>query len=166
MKRHSHRLMPRGEETWWRWAISSRPVYPLRRAVGGNGGLYHRQHQNVRDTQVGDTVTNRDNPCAAPLPGYKKVTSMVYCGLYPADGAKIQRSSGRAGEAAAQRRFPVLRAETSVALEAASAAAFWDCCVSGDHPGERLEREYNLDGLVTTAPSVVYRVHKNNGGDD
>lgn len=66
---------------------------PCDELSAGMVGYITASIKNVRDTQVGDTVTNRDNPCAAPLPGYKKVTSMVYCGLYPADGAKYNDRS-------------------------------------------------------------------------
>lgn len=117
--------------------------------------------KNVRDTQVGDTVTNRDNPCAAPLPGYKKVTSMVYCGLYPADGAKYNDLRDALEKLQLNDASLFYEPETSVALGFGFRCGFLGL-LHLEIIQERLEREYNLD-LVTTAPSVVYRVHKNNG---
>ena len=112
------------------------PVYPLRRAVrAGMVGYITASIKNVQDTPVGDTITNRDNPCAEPLPGYKKVTSMVYCGLYPGGRRQIQRSAGRAGEAAAQRRLPVLRAGDLRGAGLWLPLRLFGTAALGDHPG-------------------------------
>ena len=117
--------------------------------------------KNVKDTRVGDTVTDRDNPCAEPLPGYKKVQSMVYCGLYPADGAKYPDLRDALEKLQLNDASLQFEPETSIAL-----AFVFRCCFLGllhlEIIQERLEREYNLD-LVTTAPGVIYRVHKTNG---
>ena len=134
---------------------------PCDELSAGMVGYITASIKNVRDTQVGDTVTNRDNPCAAPLPGYKKVTSMVYCGLYPADGAKYNDLRDALEKLQLNDASLFYEPETSVALGFGFRCGFLGL-LHLEIILERLEREYNLD-LVTTAPSVVYRVHKNNG---
>ena len=134
---------------------------PCDELSAGMVGYITASIKNVRDTQVGDTVTNRDNPCAAPLPGYKKVTSMVYCGLYPADGAKYNDLRDALEKLQLNDASLFYEPETSVALGFGFRCGFLGL-LHLEIIQERLEREYNLD-LVTTAPSVVYRVHKNNG---
>ena len=117
--------------------------------------------KNVKDTRVGDTVTERDNPCAEPLPGYKKVNPMVYCGLYPADGAKYQDLRDALEKLQLNDASLQFEPETSVALGFGFRCGFLGL-LHLEIIQERLEREYNLD-LVTTAPGVVYRVYKTNG---
>ena len=117
--------------------------------------------KNVKDTRVGDTVTNRLNPCAAPLPGYKKVTPMVYCGLYPADGAKYPELRDALEKLQLNDASLFFEPETSIALGFGFRCGFLGL-LHLEIIQERLEREYNLD-LVTTAPGVVYRIHKTNG---
>ena len=117
--------------------------------------------KNVKDTRVGDTVTNRDNPCAKPLPGYKKVQSMVYCGLYPADGAKYPDLRDALEKLQLNDASLQFEPETSIALGFGFRCGFLGL-LHLEIIQERLEREYNLD-LVTTAPGVIYRVHKTNG---
>ena len=117
--------------------------------------------KNVKDTRVGDTVTNRDNPCAEPLPGYKKVQSMVYCGLYPADGAKYPDLRDALEKLQLNDASLQFEPETSIALGFGFRCGFLGL-LHLEIIQERLEREYNLD-LVTTAPGVIYRVHKTNG---
>ena len=117
--------------------------------------------KNVKDTRVGDTVTNRLNPCAAPLPGYKKVTPMVYCGLYPADGAKYPDLRDALEKLQLNDASLQFEPETSVALGFGFRCGFLGL-LHLEIIQERLEREYNLD-LVTTAPGVVYRVYKTDG---
>ncbi|GAA6293059.1 translation elongation factor 4 [Enterocloster asparagiformis] len=134
---------------------------PCDELSAGMVGYITASIKNVRDTQVGDTVTNRDNPCAAPLPGYKKVTSMVYCGLYPADGAKYNDLRDALEKLQLNDASLFYEPETSVALGFGFRCGFLGL-LHLEIIQERLDREYNLD-LVTTAPSVVYRVHKNNG---
>ena len=117
--------------------------------------------KNVKDTRVGDTVTDQNNPCAEPLPGYKKVQSMVYCGLYPADGAKYPDLRDALEKLQLNDASLQFEPETSIALGFGFRCGFLGL-LHLEIIQERLEREYNLD-LVTTAPGVIYRVHKTNG---
>ena len=117
--------------------------------------------KNVKDTRVGDTVTDRSNPCLEPLPGYKKVQSMVYCGLYPADGAKYPDLRDALEKLQLNDAALQFEPETSIALGFGFRCGFLGL-LHLEIIQERLEREYNLD-LVTTAPGVIYRVHKTNG---
>ena len=117
--------------------------------------------KNVRDTRVGDTVTDAVRPCESPLPGYKKVTPMVYCGLYPADGAKYNDLRDALEKLQLNDDSLFYEPETSVALGFGFRCGFLGL-LHLEIIQERLEREYNLD-LVTTAPGVVYRVYKTNG---
>ncbi|MBR2038661.1 MAG: translation elongation factor 4 [Lachnospiraceae bacterium] len=117
--------------------------------------------KNVKDTAVGDTVTNDKEPCAEPLPGYKKVNSMVYCGMYPADGAKYPDLRDALEKLQLNDASLNYEPETSIALGFGFRCGFLGL-LHLEIIQERLEREYNLD-LVTTAPGVVYRVHKTNG---
>ena len=117
--------------------------------------------KNVSDTRVGDTVTNRENPCAAPLPGYKKVNPMVYCGLYPADSAKYPDLRDALEKLQLNDASLSFEPETSLALGFGFRCGFLGL-LHLEIIQERLEREYNLD-LVTTAPGVIYHVHKTNG---
>ena len=117
--------------------------------------------KNVRDTRVGDTVTNADRPCAEALPGYKKVNPMVYCGLYPADGAKYGDLRDALEKLQINDASLYFEPETSLALGFGFRCGFLGL-LHLEIIQERLEREFNLD-LVTTAPGVVYKVHKTNG---
>lgn len=117
--------------------------------------------KNVKDTAVGDTVTDARNPCANPLPGYKKVNPMVYCGMYPADGAKYPDLRDALEKLQLNDASLFYEPETSAALGFGFRCGFLGL-LHLEVIEERLEREYNLD-LVTTAPGVVYKVHKTNG---
>ncbi len=117
--------------------------------------------KNVKDTQVGDTVTGADRSCTEPLPGYKKVNPMVYCGLYPTDGAKYPDLRDALEKLQLNDAALQFEPETSIALGFGFRCGFLGL-LHLEIIQERLEREYNLD-LVTTAPGVVYRVHKTNG---
>lgn len=117
--------------------------------------------KNVKDTRVGDTITLNNNPCKEALPGYKKVTSMVYCGLYPADGAKYNDLREALEKLQLNDASLFFEPETSLALGFGFRCGFLGL-LHLEVIQERLEREYNLD-LVTTAPGVVYKVFKTNG---
>lgn len=117
--------------------------------------------KNMADTKVGDTVTNADAPCSEALPGYKEVQSMVYCGLYPADGAKYPDLRDALEKLQLNDAALKYEPETSVALGFGFRCGFLGL-LHLEIIQERLEREYGLD-LVTTAPSVIYKVYKDNG---
>ena len=117
--------------------------------------------KNVKDTRVGDTITDAMNPCAKPLPGYKKVNPMVFCGLYPADGAHYEDLKDALEKLLLNDASLFYEPETSVALGFGFRCGFLGL-LHLEIIQERLEREYNLD-LVTTAPGVVYKVHKTDG---
>ncbi len=135
--------------------------FPCDELPAGMVGYITASIKNVRDTRVGDTVTDSSNPCAEPLPGYKKVTPMVYCGLYPADGAKYNDLRDALEKLQLNDASLFYEPETSVALGFGFRCGFLGL-LHLEIIQERLEREYNLD-LVTTAPGVVYRVHKTTG---
>ena len=134
---------------------------PCEELSAGMVGYITASIKNVKDTAVGDTVTNDKEPCAAPLPGYKKVNSMVYCGMYPADGAKYPDLRDALEKLQLNDASLRYEPETSIALGFGFRCGFLGL-LHLEVIQERLEREYNLD-LVTTAPGVVYRVHKTNG---
>ena len=134
---------------------------PCEELTAGMVGYITGSIKNVKDTRVGDTVTDRNNPCADPLPGYKKVQSMVYCGLYPADGAKYPDLRDALEKLQLNDASLQFEPETSIALGFGFRCGFLGL-LHLEIIQERLEREYNLD-LVTTAPGVIYRVHKTNG---
>ncbi|MCD8124308.1 MAG: translation elongation factor 4 [Lachnospiraceae bacterium] len=134
---------------------------PCDELPAGMVGYLTASIKNVRDTRVGDTVTERERPCAAPLPGYKKVQSMVYCGLYPADGAKYPDLRDALEKLQLNDASLQYEPETSVALGFGFRCGFLGL-LHLEIIQERLEREYGLD-LVTTAPSVIYKVHKTDG---
>ena len=134
---------------------------PCDELSAGMVGYMTASIKNVKDTRVGDTITDAANPCAKPLPGYKKVNPMVYCGLYPADGAKYPDLRDALEKLQLNDASLFYEPETSIALGFGFRCGFLGL-LHLEIIQERLEREYNLD-LVTTAPGVVYRVHKTNG---
>ncbi len=134
---------------------------PCEELSAGMVGYITASIKNVKDTRVGDTITNRANPCAQPLPGYKKVNSMVYCGMYPADGAKYPDLRDALEKLQLNDASLNYEPETSIALGFGFRCGFLGL-LHLEIIQERLEREYNLD-LVTTAPSVIYKVHKTSG---
>ena len=134
---------------------------PCDELAAGMVGYLTASIKNVKDTAVGDTVTDLNNPCAEPLPGYKKVNSMVYCGMYPADGAKYPDLRDALEKLQLNDASLNFEPETSIALGFGFRCGFLGL-LHLEIIQERLEREYNLD-LVTTAPGVIYRVHKTNG---
>ncbi len=134
---------------------------PCDELSAGMVGYITASIKNVKDTQVGDTVTDADRPCEKPLPGYKKVLPMVYCGMYPADGAKYPDLRDALEKLQLNDASLFYEPETSVALGFGFRCGFLGL-LHLEVIQERLEREYNLD-LVTTAPGVVYKVHKTDG---
>ena len=134
---------------------------PCDELSAGMVGYITASIKNVRDTRVGDTVTDASNPCNEPLLGYKKVNSMVYCGLYPADGAKYPELRDALEKLQLNDASLNYEPETSIALGFGFRCGFLGL-LHLEIIQERLEREYNLD-LVTTAPGVVYKVFKTNG---
>ena len=147
---------------WWRSApFGAGQFIPCDELSAGMVGYLTASIKNVRDTRVGDTVTEKARPCAEPLPGYKKVLPMVYCGLYPADGAKYPDLRDALEKLQLNDASLQYEPETSAALGFGFRCGFLGL-LHLEIIQERLEREYNLD-LVTTAPSVVYKVHKTNG---
>ena len=134
---------------------------PCEALCAGMVGYVTASIKNVKDTRVGDTITGRDRPCDEPLPGYKKVTSMVYCGMYPADGARYNDLRDALDKLQLNDAALQFEPETSIALGFGFRCGFLGL-LHLEIIQERLEREYNLD-LVTTAPGVIYKVHKSNG---
>ena len=134
---------------------------PCEELSAGMVGYITASIKNVRDTMVGDTITDNDRPCEKPLPGYKKVNPMVYCGMYPADGAKYPDLRDALEKLQLNDASLSYEAETSVALGFGFRCGFLGL-LHLEIIQERLEREYNLD-LVTTAPGVVYKVYKTDG---
>ncbi len=134
---------------------------PCDELSAGMVGYITASLKNVKDTRVGDTVTDDEHPCAEPLPGYKKVNPMVFCGLYPADGAKYPDLRDALEKLQLNDAALQFEPETSIALGFGFRCGFLGL-LHLEIIQERLEREYNLD-LVTTAPGVVYKVHKTNG---
>ena len=134
---------------------------PCDELTAGMVGYITASIKNLGDTRVGDTVTDNERPCAEALPGYKKVQPMVYCGLYPADGAKYGDLRDALEKLQLNDASLFFEPETSVALGFGFRCGFLGL-LHLEIIQERLEREYNLD-LVTTAPGVVYKVYKTNG---
>ena len=134
---------------------------PCEELSAGMVGYLTASIKNVKDTRVGDTITSRDNPCAEPLPGYKKVLPMVYCGMYPADGAKYPDLRDALEKLQLNDASLQFEPETSIALGFGFRCGFLGL-LHLEIIQERLEREYGLD-LVTTAPGVIYKVHRTNG---
>ena len=134
---------------------------PCDELEAGKEGKITASLKNVKETRVGDTITEAKRPCDAPLPGYKKVNPMVYCGLYPTDGAKYPDLRDALEKLQLNDAALQFEPETSIALGFGFRCGFLGL-LHLEVIQERLEREFNLD-LVTTAPGVVYRVHKTDG---
>ena len=134
---------------------------PCEELSAGMVGYITASLKNVKDTRVGDTITNAQQPCGHPLPGYKKVNPMVYCGMYPADGAKYPDLRDALEKLQLNDASLQFEPETSVALGFGFRCGFLGL-LHLEIIQERLEREYNLD-LVTTAPGVIYKIYKTNG---
>ncbi len=136
-------------------------LVPIGELHAGEVGYIAASIKYIGDTRVGDTVTLADAPCAEPLPGYKKVNPMVYSGVYPADGAKYPDLRDALDKLALNDASLTYEPETSAALGFGFRCGFLGL-LHMEIIQERLEREYNLD-LITTAPSVIYKVHLTDG---
>ncbi len=134
---------------------------PCDELSAGMVGYITASLKNVKDTRVGDTVTDAANPCSEPLPGYKKVLPMVYCGMYTADGSKYPDLRDALEKLQLNDASLQFEPETSVALGFGFRCGFLGL-LHLEIIQERLEREYNLD-LITTAPSVIYKIYKTDG---
>lgn len=141
--------------------IFAKGLLPVDELSAGDVGYVNAGIKNVRDTRVGDTITAADRPSAEPLPGYKKVTSMVFCGIYPADGARYEDLKEALAKLQLNDASLLYEPETSIALGFGFRCGFLGL-LHMEIIQERLEREFNLD-LVTTAPSVIYKVIKTDG---
>jgi len=139
-----------------------RPALTMVDELGpGQVGFLAASIKNVKDSRVGDTVTDADRPVNEPLPGYRKVTSMVYCGLYPVESNEYETLRDALEKLKLNDASLVYEPETSVALGFGFRCGFLGL-LHMDVVKERLEREYNLT-LITTAPNVIYKVHKTDG---
>lgn len=141
--------------------IFAKGLLPVDELSAGDVGYVNAGIKNVSDTRVGDTITAADRPAAEPLPGYKKVTSMVFCGIYPADGARYEDLKEALAKLQLNDASLLYEPETSIALGFGFRCGFLGL-LHMEIIQERLEREFNLD-LVTTAPSVIYKVIKTDG---
>ncbi len=134
---------------------------PTEELSAGDVGYLTASIKNVSDTRIGDTVTNYASPTQEPFPGYKKANPMVYCGVFPADGSKYQDLRDALDKLALNDAALHFEPETSVALGFGFRCGFLGL-LHLEIIQERLEREYNLD-LVTTAPSVIYKIYLTDG---
>ncbi len=141
--------------------MAATSLTPTKMLCAGEVGYITASIKTVRDARVGDTVTTAENPASEPLEGYKKVNPMVFCGIYPADGADYEALKE------ALEKLQLNDAALSFEPETSGALGFgFRCGFLGllhlEIIQERLEREYNLD-LVSTVPSVIYKIHMRNG---
>ena len=134
---------------------------PAKQLEAGQVGYFTASIKDVHETQIGDTVTGAENPASEPLPGYRKVRSMVYCGIYTEDGSKYPDLRDALEKLQLNDASLTFEPESSVALGFGFRCGFLGM-LHMEVIQERLEREYNLD-LITTAPNVVYRITKTNG---
>jgi len=141
--------------------VFSPSLMPLNKLSAGEVGYIAASVKNVSDTRVGDTVTNALNPAAEPLPGYKQIQPMVYCGIYPADGARYEDLRDALEKLQLNDASLLYETEVSVALGFGFRCGFLGL-LHMEIIQERIEREFDLD-LITTAPSVAYKVHLTNG---
>lgn len=136
-------------------------LLPVTELTAGDVGYINAGIKNVKDTRVGDTITETENPAPKALPGYKKVTSMVFCGIYPADGSRFEDLKDALSKLQLNDASLLYEAETSMALGFGFRCGFLGL-LHMEIIQERIEREFNID-LVTTAPSVIYKVIKTDG---
>lgn len=136
---------------------------PCDELSAGDVGYVSASIKDVSETQVGDTITDAERPADTPLPGYRRVTPMVYCGIYPADGADYPALKDALEKLRMNDASLTFEPETSIALGYGFRCGFLGL-LHMDIISTRLEREFDLD-LITTAPSVIYRVHKTDGSE-
>lgn len=136
-------------------------LFAVEELTSGDVGYVTASIKNVRDTRVGDTITDAKNPAEQPLPGYKAIHPMVYSGIYPADGSKYNDLKEALEKLQLNDASLMFEPETSIALGFGFRCGFLGL-LHMEIIQERLEREYNLD-IITTAPSVVYKVKKTDG---
>ncbi|MGV8905700.1 MAG: translation elongation factor 4 [Acetobacterium sp.] len=136
-------------------------LLPVTELSAGDVGYVNAGIKNVKDTRVGDTITATENPAPKALPGYKKVTSMVFCGIYPADGSRFEDLKDALSKLQLNDASLLYEAETSIALGFGFRCGFLGL-LHMEIIQERVEREFNID-IVTTAPSVIYKVIKTDG---
>ncbi|MDR1263405.1 MAG: translation elongation factor 4 [Oscillospiraceae bacterium] len=134
---------------------------PAEALSAGEVGYLAASIKDIRDTRVGDTVTDASNPAAEPLPGYRQARSMVFCGIYPADGARYADLREALEKLRLNDAALMFEPETSAALGVGFRCGFLGL-LHMEVIQERLEREFDLD-LITTAPSVVYEIYKTDG---
>ena len=134
---------------------------PAKQLEAGEVGYFTASIKDVNETQIGDTVTGAENPAAEPLPGYRKVRSMVYCGIYTEDGSKYPDLRDALEKLQLNDASLTFEPESSVALGFGFRCGFLGM-LHMEVIQERLEREFDLD-LVTTLPSVIYEVYKTDG---
>ncbi len=136
---------------------------PVEELKPGDVGYIAASIKNVKDTRVGDTITDKNNPADAPLPGYKKINPMVFCGMYPADGSDYEALRDALEKLQLNDASLLFEPETSVALGFGFRCGFLGL-LHMEVVQERIEREFDLD-IVTTAPSVQYRIVKTDGSE-
>ena len=141
--------------------IFGNTLTPVTSLEAGDVGYITAAIKNVTDTRVGDTITTQKDPAKEPLPGYKKINPMVFCGIYPADGSKFEDLKEALGKLTLNDASLLYEPETSAALGFGFRCGFLGL-LHLEITLQRLDREYNLD-LITTAPGVIYHVYKTDG---
>lgn len=141
--------------------IFTSTLTPVTKLESGDVGYVCASIKNVEDTRVGDTIMDADNMASEPLPGYKSITPMVYCGIYPADGSKYEDLKEALGKLKLNDASLLYEPETSVALGFGFRCGFLGL-LHLEVTQQRIDREYNID-IVTTTPSVIYHVTKTDG---
>ncbi|MGO5358670.1 translation elongation factor 4 [Anaerofustis sp. LCP19S3_F7] len=143
--------------------IFTSTLTPVKKLESGDVGYVCASIKNVEDTRVGDTIMDADNMASEPLPGYKSITPMVYCGIYPADGSKYEDLKEALGKLKLNDASLLYEPETSVALGFGFRCGFLGL-LHLEVTQQRIDREYNID-IVTTTPSVIYHVTKTDGSE-
>lgn len=143
--------------------IFTSTLTPVTKLESGDVGYVCASIKNVEDTRVGDTIMDADNMANEPLPGYKSITPMVYCGIYPADGSKYEDLKEALGKLKLNDASLLYEPETSVALGFGFRCGFLGL-LHLEVTQQRIDREYNID-IVTTTPSVIYHVTKTDGSE-